>query len=163
MNKIELLLQGWDSCYEKEEWNPPLTDVLNELTAEQAVWRPDGEHVNTIWETINHLVFYKERFLKRLTGEESEYPSGVSNDDTFAASSTSEEEWLKTLSRLKNVHQGIREQLAALPEEQFDHKIPTTPVGVWIHNLILHDSYHTGQIVFLRKLQGSWPSRRSFD
>lgn len=59
MNKIELLLHGWDSCYEKEDWYPPLTDALNGLTAEQANWRPEGEHVNTIAENLNHLIFIK--------------------------------------------------------------------------------------------------------
>jgi hypothetical protein len=132
-----LLLQSWDSCYEKEEWNPPLTAVLSGLTAEQAVWRPDGEHVNTIWETLNHLIFYKERLLKRLTGEETEYPPGLSNDDTFLAASTSEEDWLNTQERLQTVHLGIREQLAVFTEDQFELKIPTTPVGLWINNLIL--------------------------
>jgi uncharacterized damage-inducible protein DinB len=162
MNKIELLLQGWDSCYEKEEWNPPLTDVLSGLTAEQANWRPVGEHVNTIWETLNHLIFYKERLLKRLIGEEIDYPVGVTNDDTFLGASTSEEDWQNTQERLKAVHLAMRDQIAALTENQFEHPIPTTTIGLWINNLILHDSYHTGQIVFLRKLQGSWPSRRSF-
>ena len=36
-------------------------------------------------------------------------------------------------------------------------------VGRWVNSLVLHDAYHTGQIMFIRKLQGSWPSRRSFD
>ncbi|PEL73618.1 serine/threonine protein phosphatase, partial [Bacillus toyonensis] len=25
-----------------------------------------------------------------------------------------------------------------------------------------HDAYHTGQIIQLRKLQGSWPTHRSY-
>ncbi|HDR8182963.1 TPA: hypothetical protein QC116_006303 [Bacillus thuringiensis] len=29
-------------------------------------------------------------------------------------------------------------------------------------NILLHDAYHTGQIVQLRKLQGSWPAHRSY-
>ncbi|TFE19653.1 DinB family protein [Cohnella luojiensis] len=163
MSKLELLLQGWDSSYEKEDWYPPLTDVLNGVTVEHALWKPAGEHVNSIWETVNHLVFYKERLLNRLTGEESKYPSGVTNDDTFAISSSTAEEWEHTLAKLKEVHLGLRDKLSAMNEEQLERKIPQTPIGNWIHSLILHDAYHTGQIVFLRKLQGSWPSRRSFE
>ncbi|EEL34276.1 hypothetical protein bcere0019_27360 [Bacillus cereus Rock3-28] len=29
-------------------------------------------------------------------------------------------------------------------------------------NILLHDAYHTGQIIQLRKLQGSWPTHRSY-
>jgi uncharacterized damage-inducible protein DinB len=165
MNKIELLLHGWDSCYEKEDWYPPLTDALNELTAEQANWRPEGEHVNTIWESVHHLIFYKERLLKRMTGEESDYPKELDNDDTFAVGSTSEGEWQETLTRLKSVHHGIRDRIADWEEEEFERIFPnrSQSVGRWVYSLIIHDAYHTGQIMLIRKLQGTWPSRRSFD
>jgi hypothetical protein len=107
MNKIELLLYGWESCYEKEDRCPPLTDALKELTAEQANWRPDGKHVNTICENVHHLIFYKERLLKRMTGEESDYPEEMTNDDTFAVGTTSENDWQETLAHLKSAHQGF--------------------------------------------------------
>jgi uncharacterized damage-inducible protein DinB len=165
MNKIELLLHGWDSCYEKEDWYPPLTDALNELSAEQANWRPEGEHVNTIWENVHHLIFYKERLLKRITGEESDYPEGLTNDDTFVVGSISEGAWQKTLAHLKFVHQEIRDRIAGWEEEDFEHLFSnrSQSVGRWVNSLIMHDGYHTGQIILIRKLQGSWPSQRSFD
>jgi hypothetical protein len=124
LNKIELLLHGWDCCYEKEDWYPPLTDALKELTAEQANWRPEGEHVNTIWENVYHLIFYKERLLKRMTGEESDYPEELINVDTFAVGLASEGDWQETLDRLKSVHLGIREQIAGCEEEEFEHLFP---------------------------------------
>jgi uncharacterized damage-inducible protein DinB len=165
MNKIELLLHGWDSCYEKEDWYPPLSDALKELTAEQANWRPEGEHVNTIWENVHHVIFYKERLLKRMTGEESDYPEGLTNDDTFAVGVTSEENWQESLTRLKSVHHGIRARIAGWKEEDYEYVFPnrTQPLSRWVNSLITHDAYHTGQIIFIRKLQGSWPSQRSFD
>jgi hypothetical protein len=165
MNKIELLLHGWDSCYEKEDWYPPLTDALEELTAEQANWQSESEHVNTIWENVHHLIFYKERLLKRMTEEESDYPEGLANDDTFAVGSKSERDWQETLARLKSVHQGIRNRIAGWDDEDFEHIFPnrSQSVGRWVNSLIMHDAYHIGQIIFIRKLQGSWPSRRSFD
>jgi uncharacterized damage-inducible protein DinB len=165
VNNIELVIKRWDYCYEKEDWYPPLTDALKDLTAEQANWRPEGEHVNTIWENVHHLIFFKERLLKRMTGEESDYPEGLTNDDTFAVGLTSEENWQETLDRLKSVHQGIRDQIAGWKEEDFEFIYPnrTQSVGQWVYSLISNDAYHTGQIIFIRKLQGSWPSRRSFD
>jgi len=70
MDKIELLLREWDFCYDEEDWFPPLSEALKGLTAAQADWRPEGGSVNSIWETVHHLIFYKERLLTRLSGEE---------------------------------------------------------------------------------------------
>jgi hypothetical protein len=100
-----------------------------------------------------------------MTGEESDYPEELTNDDTFAVETTSEGDWQETLAGLKSVHQGIRDRIAGWEEEEFEHIFlnRTQSVGRWVHSLIMHDSYHTGQIILIRKLQGSWPSQRSFD
>ncbi|CAG9614998.1 hypothetical protein BACCIP111899_04232 [Bacillus rhizoplanae] len=163
MNRTESLLQNWDFCYDKEDWYPPLADALKVLTAEQADWRPAGEHANTIWETVEHLIFYKERLLKRITGEESQYPEGLTNDDTFAVASKTESDWEATQNRLKSVHLGIRERITNLNVDQLQALVTNRPLDEWLNSLILHDAYHTGQIILIRKLQGSWPSRRSFE
>jgi len=77
--------------------------------------------------------------------------------------SKEEADWENTRSRLEQVHHRIREYIAALKEEDFDRPLPKLPVGLTVTSLVFHDAYHTGQIIQLRKLQGSWPSRRSFD
>jgi hypothetical protein len=162
MNKMELLLQRWEYCYDKEDWYPPLLDALQGVTAENADWWPEGAAVNTIWENVHHLIFYKERLLGRLKGTESEYPSGITNDDTFAVPSKEESDWQDTLVRLDKVHKGIREFLASLNEEEFEKPVGTTTIGRWVTSLISHDAYHTGKIIQLRKLQGSWPATTSY-
>lgn len=165
MNKMELIQRGWDFAYNKEDWYPPLNDALGGVTAEQAAWKPEGEAANTIWETVNHLIFYKERFLKRLTGEETpeSSPQGLTNDDTFSVSENGEEAWQETVSRLAAVHAEVSAFLAKLDKKDFERAVPNQSLGTWAFSLIMHDAYHTGQIVQLRKLQGSWPARRSFD
>ncbi|MBO7742721.1 DinB family protein [Paenibacillus sp. MWE-103] len=165
MNANDLLLRNWDACHDKEDWYPPLADALNGLTAEQADWHPAGEHANTIRETVHHLIFYKERLLRRLTGEETAYLPGVTNDDTFAARPGEPEDWHAAAARLAEVHQAIRDRIAAWNEHDFERQLPgqRLPFGIWANSLALHDAYHTGQIILIRKLQGSWPSHRSFD
>jgi hypothetical protein len=67
MNRVELLLHGWDHTYDKEDWYPPLFDALKGVTADQAVWLPERfESPSTIWGNVNHLIFYKERLLKKM-------------------------------------------------------------------------------------------------
>lgn len=163
MSRKALLLHNWSCTYEQEDWYPPLRDALSGVTAAQASWRPCGEAANTIWENVSHLLYYKERLLHRLLG--TEFPlSADSNDDTFVPSGGAEDEaaWQATQQRMERVHRLIQEKLASLPDEAFDQPLPTSPAAQSIMSIILHDAYHTGQIVQIRKLQGSWPARRSF-
>jgi uncharacterized damage-inducible protein DinB len=162
MNRIERLRQGWDYAYEQEDWYPPLADALRGIDAAEAEWKPEGAAVNSIWQTVNHLIFYKERLLRRLTGEETEYPKGLTNDDTFAVAAAGDRAWQETLERLDRVHRGIRERLAGMTDTELDEALPDGKLEGWADSLIRHDAYHAGQIVLLRKLRGTWPASRSF-
>jgi uncharacterized damage-inducible protein DinB len=163
MNRIDLLLHELDITCAKEDWYPPLLPALEGLTAAQASWRPPGEAANTIWETVNHLLYYKERLLVRLQGGNPAYPAG-DNDETFTVTVPPDDEaWTATVARLEAVHRGLREVLATKADEDFDQPLPKKPLGLVVTSIILHDAYHTGQIVQIRKQQGSWPARRTFE
>jgi hypothetical protein len=163
MNRVELLLHAWEHQYEKEDWHPPLGIALAGVTEAQANWRPTGNSVNTIWENVAHLTFYKERMLQRWNGTESDYPEGMTNDDTFAVTGSGEAAWEEAVARLRNVHLAIQEAIAGMRDEEVDRVLVnrSQPLGIWIHNLVVHDAYHAGQIVQLRKLQDAWPARES--
>ncbi|WP_276354910.1 DinB family protein [Cohnella caldifontis] len=163
MSRIERLLQGWDYAYDKEDWYPPLADALRGIDAAEAAWKPESSSVNSIWQTVNHMIFYKERLLKRLTGEETEYPKGVTNDDTFSVDETGDQAWNETLARLDRVHRGIREKLAGMNDAELDDALPGGKLEGWADSLIRHDAYHAGQIILLRKLRDTWPANRSFE
>lgn len=163
MHRIELLLRELDHTYDKEGWYPPLGPALAGLTAAQASWRPPGEAANTIWETVNHLLYFKERLLERLRGGTPTYPA-PDNDATFDVAAPGDEAaWQATVARMEAVHRGLREVLAGLADADFDRGIPKERLGTAVMDIILHDAYHTGQLIQLRKLQGSWPARRHFD
>jgi len=53
-----LLLNALDSTFDKESWYAPFKHAIEGLTAEQAMWKPSGEETNTIWENVNHLIYY---------------------------------------------------------------------------------------------------------
>jgi uncharacterized damage-inducible protein DinB len=162
MNSKELLLQEWTFTYDQEDWYPPLRIALDGVNAAQASWRPAGEAANTIWENVSHLLYYKERLLHRLSG--TPFPDeGQTNEATFLPSGGAfdEEAWQATVRRMEEVHQLLQEKLAKLSEEELSQPLPVKSVLDQGMSLVLHDAYHTGQIVQLRKLQGSWPAQRS--
>ncbi|WP_379135811.1 DinB family protein [Paenibacillus sp. sgz500958] len=162
-NKIsEVLLQNWDYCMDVEDWSPPLRDALDGVDHVQASWKPQGEEGNSIWETINHLTYYKERLLRKLKGLE-QLPDLENNTATFTVTESGEDAWQNAVAKLKKVHADLREIIEALEEGAYDWGGSGHAPGEEVMSLILHDAYHTGQIVLLRKLQGSWPSQRSFN
>lgn len=160
-NKIsEVLLQNWDYVMDIEDWSPPLSTALEGVSSDQASWKPEGVSGNTIWETVNHLTYYKERLLNKLKGL-PQLPHPESNDATFTVAVSGEEAWEQAVAKLKSVHASLREVIEALEEGAYDWGGSGHAPGEEVMSLILHDAYHTGQIVLVRKLQGSWPSVRS--
>ncbi|PGL72535.1 DinB family protein [Bacillus sp. AFS055030] len=160
MSKKEILQSGVKQVFYEEEWYPPISEALKNLTAAQACWQPEGKASNTIWENVNHLLFFKERLLSRLQ-QDNTFVAHNNNDETFVQGRPNDDNaWKQTVKRTLQVHDALQSTLASLNEAELDQPKPSLPVWQQYQNILLHDAYHTGQIVQLRKLQGSWPARR---
>jgi uncharacterized damage-inducible protein DinB len=157
----EVLLENWDYAMDTEDWWPPLATALNGVDSTEAGWKPQGGNVNSIWETVNHLTFYKERLLRKLAGL-PQLPDLENNEATFTVAAAGEEAWEQAVSKLKSVHASLRKVIVELGGAAFDQNGGDQSPGKKLMSLIQHDAYHTGQIILLRKLQNSWPSNRSF-
>ena len=68
--------------------------------------------------------------------------------------------WEKLVAELASVHRQIREKVVALTDDKLDLQLSGEPIDHQIMILATHDAYHTGQIILLRKLYGSWPGVR---
>lgn len=158
-NRKEIVLHLWDSAYDVEGWHPPLKDALHGVTSEIALWRVT-ESSHNIWELLNHLICYKDRFMCRLEGRTFD-PAITDNEETFQRGmGSTERAWQERVSHLAALQKIIRETIASLSDKDLDRPLPDAPVGSQLLSLTSHDSYHTGQIMFIRKLQGSWPAIR---
>lgn len=156
MNRTELLLRMLDTTFEKESWYAPLKPAIDGLTAEQAMWRPMGEATKTIWENVNHLIYYKERLTAKL--EEREWTQNLDGDETFYFTEqiNDDKEWIAIVERAEKVQRSLREALSKTTTEVLEQN----SLEVKLLDIMLHDAYHTGQIIQIRKMQGSWPSNR---
>jgi uncharacterized damage-inducible protein DinB len=159
MDAMDLLRRNLEITYDKEDWFIPLRTALEGVTAEQANWRPDGEGANTIAEITAHLLFYKERLLQRLREEPAEL-TAESNDETFVPEATTEESWQAMVARMGQINDVLTEAVADLPPEAFERMLTKKELGWQLNSILLHDAHHGGQIVYIRKLQGSWPTKR---
>ena len=68
----------------------------------------------------------------------------------------SEERWRTSVQRLISAHGTMRSSLAAMSDDDLRSPAPgsSVPQLATVRGLIAHDSYHCGQICYLRALQG---------
>jgi len=159
MQRKDILIHAWDFTYDIEGWYPPLKAALKDVDFAQSTWKPAGKASHTIGELVNHLLYYKRRFLFRM--EKKTWSSKAStNDETFLSKNSTAETWASDVDELRKVHQQIKIALLELNDNELDVPLPETPVGGQVVSLVMHDAYHTGQIILIRKLYGSWPASR---
>ena len=158
MTMKEFLIDQFTSGHDTNGWFVALKNTLNGLSAEDAAWKPDGVD-NSIGGIIRHLNFYNERYLKRFNGETVE-ESEIENSETFAGvENATEEDWQDEIERFDRVMSGWRSAFEAADEEKFRQEYSEENETTWAEIVGLmntHHAHHGGQIVILRKLQGSW-------
>jgi uncharacterized damage-inducible protein DinB len=156
LKRVDLLLSLLDSTYDQESWYAPFREAIEGLTAEQATWKPSGKATKTIWENVNHLTYYKERLAANLEGREWTHP--LDGDETFHLThpSSDDQEWKKLVERSETAQRKLRQALSSISDKELDQQ----SLEKKLLDIMLHDAYHTGQIIQLRKMQGSWPSQR---
>ncbi|HLN65524.1 MAG TPA: DinB family protein [Symbiobacteriaceae bacterium] len=154
--RIEMLLHQKDQTWAQEGWFVPLADALEGVGAAEAAWQPPGAG-NTIWQTVNHCNYYNERLLCKLTGRP--YNRVANNIATFGEPGNpgDAEAWAATLAHTRRINEELRTVLAELTDADLDREpLNEQDVPAWV----MHDAYHAGQIVLIRKMQGSYPAAR---
>ena len=150
------LVGQFTACYDKNAWFVALKNTLEGVTAEQAAWKPAGVD-NSIWEIVSHLNFYNHAYVERFKGNDYQYPVD-DNDATFVSGGT-EAEWTAERDRLDSILMEIRRLIETADESKFDESVSAENPAKWkvlISNINTHNAYHGGQIMILRKMQGSW-------
>lgn len=120
------------------------------LTPDQASWK-DGKGNHSVGQLTYHLAFWNRQELAKLRGEPPAKFSG-NNEETF--DSFDAKRWSDTVHDLDQV----MIDLENLVESADDAK-----VAEWaphIASISTHNAYHTGQIVYVRKEQGSWDASK---
>ena len=155
MSLKENLVRQFTSSYDQNGWFVALKNAIANVTAEQANWKPAGAD-NSIHELINHLNYYNNAYLLRFKGEDYEYKV-ADNDATFDEGEA--ETWEAEAARFDAIMTEWRELLENADESKFDEIAPPHSKMSWaglIGSINAHNAHHGGQIVLLRKLQGSW-------
>jgi uncharacterized damage-inducible protein DinB len=140
-----VLLEQLRSTHNKAEWFVPANTAVEGLTAEQANWS-DGKGNHSVGQLVNHIVFWDRWELKKFTGEEKGEYQGK-NDDTF---NFDPKKWNESVKALDQVMTDWEKALEAADEAKLKDWYST------IAHIGAHNAYHIGEIVMVRKEQGSW-------
>jgi uncharacterized damage-inducible protein DinB len=163
MTTKQLLLEQFSSCFNQPDWFVSLTTALNGLNAEQAA-EHDGRSNNSIWQIVNHLIYWNTRYLNRFMGIPN--PEAKDNNDaTFEGEriSGTEEQWNETIKKINEVMSEWEKSLKKADESKLELKPIKDSEGSWYSYIGLintHNAYHIGQIVTIRKQQHSWDSKK---
>ena len=141
-----ILLQQLKTTHNQKDWFVPVDSAIDGLTAEQASWK-DSSGNHSIAQLVNHLIFWNTRQLSKFRGDKADAYNG-NNDETF--STADKKSWLLAVSRLDDILKQWEKAIESADESKLQAWYPT------IANISTHNAYHTGQIIYIRKLQGSW-------
>jgi uncharacterized damage-inducible protein DinB len=156
MTQKEILLEQFASIHNQKGWFVTINDAISDLTPESAAWTSGIEN-HSVWQIVHHLIFWNERWLNRFKGVKIPKMEG-DNKTTFSIASA-KEDWEKTVKHIDSIMQQWYEAIKARDEKELAKPVFEGEVDTWfsyLHTIAMHTAYHIGQIVTLRKVQGSW-------
>jgi uncharacterized damage-inducible protein DinB len=145
-----ILLEQLQTTHNKKDWFVPANTAVEGLTAEQAKWT-DGKGNHSIGQLTVHITFWDKEALARFKGEPKVKFSG-DNNETF--NSFDSKNWPEAVKQLDEVMTGWERAVEAADDKK---------IALWastIAHVGAHNAYHVGQIIYIRKLQGSWDSEK---
>ena len=124
------------------------------------------EFPHSIADLVFHMNYWMNYELKRIRGEKPGYPEH--NAESFPSAAQNWDQLKRDLSWFLSEF----EKLAQSPHSELDREIESAHEGdkklagtlesvIW--QMVAHNSYHTGQIVTIRRAMGAWPPKAGGD
>ena len=145
-NLKEILLEQLKTTHNVKDWFVPVNTALEGLTPAQANWKDNTDN-HSIAQLATHLLFWNNQALAKFKGEKPEAFNG-NNKETF--SPVDEKSWPETIKKLDDILTQIEKVVEAADEAKLK-EIASTVAHIGTHN-----AYHTGQILYIRKMKGWW-------
>ena len=131
--------------------------ALRGLSPEVASWKPHPDR-HSIWALALHVAYWNYAVRRRITGEErGSFPRSPSNFPSVPSKPT-RAIWNEDRRLVKEQHDLLVEALSAFDASRLDEYAGTdtkTTYADLITGIVLHDTYHAGQIVMMKRLAAS--------
>jgi uncharacterized damage-inducible protein DinB len=147
----------------------PVASLAN-VSAADAGRTVDG-YPHSIWQIVGHMNYWMEYELQRIAGKHPVYPEHAIEGFPASVAPANEAEWREArkelaarLDRLAAFSESAPELLNA-PVEVVDEievaRSESMQAVLW--QILVHNSYHAGQIALLLRCFGLWPPRTGGD
>ena len=141
-----LLLHELHTTHTEADWFVPIKTAVDGLTAEQASWQPaNGGH--SAGQLTHHLLFWNRRNL-------GEPHRKVATKLQRQQRRNLREVRQQTVGRYGQATRRGHDRSGEAGRNRRREK--AAAIAPTIGNICTHNAYHVGQIVYVRKLQGSW-------
>lgn len=141
-----ILLEQLRTTHNDKDWFVPANVAVAGLTPEQASWT-DGKGNHSVGQLTVHLIFWNEEQLAKFRGEQ---PAKFSGDNNETFNSFDSKKWTAAVKELDDVLTALEKEVEAMDDKKLES---------WASNIAhigAHNAYHVGQMVYIRKQQGSW-------
>jgi uncharacterized damage-inducible protein DinB len=141
-----ILLQQFQNTWNQQDWFVPVSKAVEGISAEQAMWKPsDSSH--SVGQLAYHLLFWNKQLLDKFYNRTPAVFDG-NNNETFTA--FTEASWASTVQQLNQLMSDWETAIKTADDAKLQ---------AWyslIAHMNTHNAYHTGQILYIRKLAGNW-------
>ncbi len=129
---------------------PAVLDGLDWQLAGRIV--PDAPY--TIFQELNHMIYWLEYFLQWASGPKPVLPDGAKVGWPGPAAPASARDWDDAKGRFLEGFQAMQDRAR---EGELLAPVEKGVLLLVVQAAALHNSYHAGQIVLLRRMLGAWP------
>lgn len=156
MNRKDELIDALTRSFDGDAWHgPALEEVLADVTAEEALWRP-ALHVHSIWEITLHVAGWANEVANRLTGAAPKEPEG---GDWRERGNADNDGWEDAIQQVFSARDALLAEVRRQTEEDLDVMVETPGASEGtsfsrfglILGVIQHNIYHAGQVAVLKK------------
>lgn len=141
-----ILMEQLKTTHNVKDWFVPPSIAVAGLTPEQANWK-DSSGNHSIAQLTTHLIFWNMQMLDKFEGK-PQSPFNGDNKETFAP--VNENTWNATVQRLDSVLTAWETAVKNSDENKLQKWYST------IAHIGTHNAYHTGQIIYIRKMNRWW-------
>ena len=140
------------------------TAIVEGLDVRVAGALPSGAP-NSIYQVVFHINYWVDYELRRIAGEDPAYPEHAAESWPESPAPRDAADWEATVVRFRTLLEQMRRLSTDPAALARPVKVVSTAhyanqgssVGDVLIQTVVHNSYHLGQVAFLRRMLGAWP------
>lgn len=141
-----VLLDQLKETHSEESWFVPVKIAIEGLTPEQAAWK-DASDNHSIAQLVNHLIFWNQQQLAKFKGEK---PTEFDGDNKKTFAGLDKAAWEASVKQIDEIMIAWEKAIEGADDAKLAKWYST------IEKISTHNAYHTGQIIYIRKMKGNW-------